>query len=690
MPAWMAPLARLASWAPALWTIDAASRVVAPWLALFIRLWLARAFLVVQVTGLMLGDAAAPLTGAWWADTIHRVASSTPGTLIQAACPLLLLIGLFTRPAALAMLLQVALLPPQGMTPDRGALWVALLAWMALSGPGALSLDRLLGRGAAASALPGHRALAAAIAWTDRHLAPAGLLLLRLVLAAALLRIGPTWFRPPGLDAMLPGLTLAALGILLIPGLAVRPAALVLAFSIPFIPMATDARLFWLLLVAVLAVHGGGLLSLDRLLRRTLAAPRPQAANLPHVVIVGGGFGGIAAAQALAHAPCQVTLVDRRNHQLFQPLLYQVATAGLSPAEIATPIRTLLRDQANARVLLAQVTGIDTVTRTVQLDHGALAYDHLILATGARHAYFGRDDWAQFAPGLKSIEDATAIRHRLLLAFERAEGAEHPAERAAWLTFAVIGGGPTGVELAGAIAELARNGLADEFRAIDPAAARVLLIQAAPVLLPGFHKTSSAAALASLRALGVEVLLDSKVTGLADGTVEIDGDPLPARTVLWAAGVMASPAALWLNAKADRAGRVVVGPDLSVPGHPSVFVVGDTAASDAWAGKPVPGLAPAAKQAGAYAARVLRARLAARPAPAPFRYRHMGSLATIGRESAVAEFGRIRVRGALAWWLWGGVHIAFLTTGRSRMAVMIDWLWAYLTFKRSTRLITGP
>ena len=671
---------------------DLTAGLVRPWLMLATRLWLAQAFLVVQVTGLMLGgDLGATLTGGWWIEAARQIAQSGPGALVQAACPVLLLLGLFARPAALAMLVQVVVLPPPSMTVDRGVLWAALLVWIVVSGAGAFSLDRLLAPGALFSPLPGRRALARVYGWMDARLAPAALMLGRLLVAATVV---PAWFGKMPLPflsavpAMVSTSVLYGLALLLAVGLGVRPVSKLLALSIPFAVMATDLQLFWLMLLGVLAVNGGGMLSLDGLLRR-LAAARPagEPEGLPHVVVVGGGFGGAAAVRGLAGAACRVTLIDRRNHQVFQPLLYQVATAGLSPAEIATPIRALFRGQANARVLLAEVVGVED--GAVLLDRGRVAYDVLVLATGARHAYFGRDEWSGLAPGLKSIEDATDIRRRLLTAFERAEGTEDKAERAAWMTFVVVGGGPTGVELAGAIAELARHGMDGEFRSINPAEARVLLVQSGPRLLPSFSVASSDKAAASLRALGVEVLLDRKVSDLQPGVAVIDDQVLPARTVLWAAGVMASPAAQWLGLRADRAGRAPVGPDLSAPGHPNVFVVGDTAASDAWGGAAVPGLAPAAKQGGAYAARVIRARLDGRAAPPPFRYRHLGSLATIGREAAVAEFGRLRFSGAIAWWLWGAVHIAFLAGGRSRVAVVLDWVWAYLTFKRSTRLITG-
>jgi NADH dehydrogenase/putative oxidoreductase len=458
------------------------------------------------------------------------------------------------------------------------------------------------------------------------------------------------------------------------------------------------AQFGWIMLLGLVAVFGPGMISLDhfwyKFLHRWLASrnvrPDREPDRLPRVVIVGGGFGGVAAAHGLAHARCAVTLVDRHNYHLFQPLLYQVATASLSPADIAVPIRGLLRNQNNARVLLGTVTGIDRERRTVLLADGArLPYDYLVLATGAQHSYFGRDAWGRCAPGLKTIEDATEIRRRLLLAFEQAEAADDPALQRDLLTFAIVGGGPTGVELAGAIAELARHGLARDFRRIDPASARVVLVQSGQRILPTFPEPLSAAATTSLRALGVEVLTGGAVEEIDAGSIVVSGERIRCRTTFWCAGVTASPAAGWLGAPSDRAGRVEVAPDLSVPGAPDIFVIGDTAASHAWAGKMVPGLAPAAKQGGAYVAAVIRARLENRPPPAPFRYRHAGSLATIGRKAAVADFGRVRLSGGIAWWLWGAAHILFLAGMRNRVTVAVEWFWAYLTFSSSTRLITG-
>ena len=498
---------------------------------------------------------------------------------------------------------------------------------------------------------------------------------------------------PDAVPMASPGLALL-IAALLLSGLGTRFAALFLLAMIPFghVATPTDSRSYWILLLGLFASRGPGPLSLDALLVRTLGAVGRvmlrQSPDLPHVVVVGGGFGGIAAARALNGAPCRVTLVDRCNYHLFQPLLYQVATAGLSPADIATPIRGMFRSQSNVAVMLAEVTGIDPDARHLILDRGRLRYDYLVLATGSHHSYFGKDEWASVAPGLKRIEDATTIRARLLIAFERAESALAPAERAAWLTFVVVGGGPTGVELAGAIAELARHGLEREFRSIDPAAARVILVQSAPRLLPTFPESLSGDAEEALRRLGVDVRVSAKVDQVDETGVVIAGDRIAASTVLWAAGVAASPAGRWLGAKTDKAGRVRVAPDLSVPGHEGVFAVGDTAASDGWNGKAVPGLAPAAKQGGSYAAKVIRARLAGRPAPKPFDYRHAGSLATIGRQSAVAEFGAVRFHGALAWWIWGIAHMVFLAGGRNRATVAVEWAWAYFTYGRGIRLIT--
>ena len=421
----------------------------------------------------------------------------------------------------------------------------------------------------------------------------------------------------------------------------------------------------------------------------TPRAARPAVA-VPRVLILGAGFGGLSAAKALKDAPCDVVVIDRRNYHLFQPLLYQVATAALSPADIASPIRSILSRQRNARVLMARVTGIDAERKQVQLEGGRTEpFDYLVVATGARHAYFGQDQWEQFAPGLKKIDDATDIRRRVLLAFEHAESATDPEERRALLTFVVIGGGATGVEMAGAIAELAHWALADDFHAIDPTLARIVLIEAGPRLLPAFPADLSEHARQALVKLGVEVQLGRAVEQCDATGVKHRDERIPARTIVWAAGVQASPAAKWLKCEKDRAGRAIVGGDLSAPGHPDIFVIGDTAAVSDAKGKPVPGIAPAAKQMGRYVGRLLAARLRGKAKPAPFRYHHDGSLATIGRNAAIADFGWIRLKGRLAWWLWGIAHIYFLIDFRGRLVVALQWLWSYLTYRRGARLITG-
>lgn len=405
--------------------------------------------------------------------------------------------------------------------------------------------------------------------------------------------------------------------------------------------------------------------------------------------MVGGGFGGLQLVNDLKGAPVKVTLIDRRNHHLFQPLLYQVATTVLATSEIAWPIRRLYRDRQEVTTLLGEVAGVDMIAKEVTLAHGqSIPYDTLVLATGATHAYFGHDEWAAVAPGLKTLEDATTIRRRVLIAFEQAEVEEDTARRDALLTFTIIGAGPTGVELAGIIAEMAHRTLPGEFRRIDTRLARVVLVEAGPRILPAFSEELSAYASRELEKLGVEVLTGTPVTDCTDEGVTIGESFVPSRTLVWAAGVQASPAARWVGADADRAGRVKVGPDLTAPHHPDIFVIGDTASVIQEDGKPVPGIAPAAKQQGAYVAQVIRGRLTGSPAPGPFRYRHQGSLATIGKRAAIIDFGRIKLRGSLAWWIWGIAHIYFLIGTRSRFAVAWSWLWTYLSGQHSARLIT--
>ena len=410
--------------------------------------------------------------------------------------------------------------------------------------------------------------------------------------------------------------------------------------------------------------------------------------DTPHVVIIGGGFGGLFAAKALKHAPVRITLVDRQNHHLFQPLLYQVATAGLSPGDIASPIRWVLRRQKNVRVLLAEARGIDTAARSVHLDEGErLVYDYLIVAAGASNSYFGHDEWSASAPSLKTLNDALEIRSRMLLAFEKAEREPDPDRRRALLTFVVVGGGPTGVEMAGAIAEIARQTLTDEFRAISTRSSRVLLIEAGPSILSTFPEALRAEARRALRRKGVEVLESRAVTGIEPGLIRLGDETIEAGVVIWAAGVTASPLGRTLGAPLDRAGRVQVEPDLSIPGHPEVFVIGDLAAATDEAGRPYPGVSQVAMQQAAHAAKMILRSIEHQPRRR-FRYRDLGSMATIGRNAAVADLGWARLSGFAGWLLWLFIHLVWLIGFRNKLIVMLQWAGAYLTYQRSVRLIT--
>jgi putative oxidoreductase len=684
-------------------------RTFGPLWDLLVRLWIAQIFFVSGVLKIANWDNALYLSRyeypVSWMDP---VSAAYIGVTIELLGAVLLAIGLATRFAALCMAFLALVIQFNYQAFDHQLFWVALLGWLTIFGAGPLSLDRSLSRGLADTAVPFAASAIRSLAWVTQRVGPFYQLLLRFWLATSILAAAGVIALPEGALALFPTKSAAhlatgieiVLAALLLLGLGTRfSAALLVLFTATLQMM--DARYseynYWLMAFGVLALFGPGRWSLDALIAQLLRLRFPQLdgkpafalAGLPRVVIVGAGFGGITCAARLARTPVQVTLIDRHNYHLFQPLLYQVATTALSPGDIAMPIRGLFRDQFNTRVVLGTVTGVDTLSQHVLVGEQCIPYDYLVLATGAAHSYFGKDEWAPYAPGLKRVEDATQIRANLLSAFERAEATEDAEERSANLTFLIVGGGPTGVELAGAIAELARYGMEKEFRSFDPAQARVVLVQAGPRLLPTFPEKLSAATQRALEKLGVEVLLNSKVERIDALGVEVGGNRLAARTVLWAAGVTASPAASWLNAERDNAGRIKVNADLSVADHPNVFVIGDTALSNGWNGKPVPGLAPAAKQGGAYVAKVIRARVGSRLLPGPFKYVHLGSLATIGRRAAVADFGFVRLWGSLAWWLWGAIHIGFLVGMRNRVSVLFDWLWAYLTFRSGTRLITG-
>jgi NADH:ubiquinone reductase (H+-translocating) len=411
-----------------------------------------------------------------------------------------------------------------------------------------------------------------------------------------------------------------------------------------------------------------------------------DVADVPHVVIVGGGFGGLMAARGLGRAPVRVTVIDRSNHHLFQPLLYEVATAGLSPADISAPIRHVLRRQRNTEVILGEVTSVDVTGQRVLVADRSVPYDYLVIATGARHSYFGHDDWERFAPGLKAIPDATAIRRKVLLAFERAELEPDPQVRSALLTFVIVGAGPTGVEMAGAIAELAHKTLVADFRHIDPRSTRILLVEAAPRILAAFPEQLARQAHRKLERLGVTVRTGQAVDEVDAEGVTIAGVRVAASTVIWAAGVRASPAGEWLGAKVDRAGRVLVQPDLTVEGHPEIYVIGDTAALSQ-DGQPLPGMAPVAMQQGRYVARAIRRRVRGEQAAPPFHYLDKGSLATVGRAFAIAHIWKLELSGLFAWLVWVAVHIWYLIGFRNRLLVLVQWAWAYLTHQQGARLI---
>src|SRR6266481_475081 len=689
------------------------SRTAWPLVDLLIRIWIGKSALILSV-----------LISTDWTTVVRMAEGSYPIPDLSLGSTALLsqvywltavslIVGLATRVGAAVLLALTVASHIRVAALDLNLFWMALLAYYVLLGADRLSLDRLLSQGLKSSPLPRVGALITLLDATRPALTAIYLLALRVALMLTLLLAGGhtatamirttaeihAWL-PVSSATLLFGNEGIAFALLLGSGLATRATALLTVVMIGYHEMSggdVSFPFYWTVLLLLLVAKGPGPLSLDAALlvglRRSLSElsgkPAFNLEGLPRVVIVGAGFGGIACARALRHAPASITLIDRQNYHVFQPLLYQVATAALSPADIAIPIRAIFRDQFNAKVMLATVTGLDTERREVLVDGVNLPYDNLAIATGATHSYFGHDTWAPFAPGLKRVDDATLVRGRVLEAFERAEVAANEGERRRLLSFVIVGGGPTGVELAGAIAELARVGMAKDFRNFDPATAEIILVQAGPRLLPAFPESLSEVARRSLANIGVQVFLNSKVRLIDADGVLVNDRRIYSRTVLWAAGVAASPAAKWLNAEADKAGRVKVQPDLSVPHLPDVYVIGDTALANCWKGQPVPGLAPAAKQGGAFVAKVIRSKLRGEPISHAFSYRHMGSLATIGRKSAVADFGFVRLRGTMAWWLWGIVHVLFLVGSRNRAAVVLNWIWSYVTYRASTRLITG-
>lgn len=687
-------------------------RAVWPYQEFVIRVWVARLFLSFGMTHSMHWQATVGLAAAENPiPFLAPVAGAYISTAAELLCAILLMLGLMTRYAAVPLLVLSLIAQIDYEAFDTQLFWVALFGWFSIHGAGPISVDGLLRRGLEDSAVPVIPHLIGISRKLRSFGSPLYLFMMRVWLGVSLLlsaaASGKHWgltglerWLPLDVASRLPASVALLAGCLLVLGVVTRSVVLTLLLSL-FAYSMIDPRLtdsiYLLMLLSIIGVEGPGYWSLDRAIearrkQRLLEEGENRSANLsalPKIVIVGAGFGGLRCAMSLRTVRASVTLIDRNNYHLFQPLLYQVATAALSPGDIAIAARPMFRDEPFFKLLLGNVTGVDARRRVVSLQDREIAYDYLVLATGATHSYFGKEHWQPHAPGLKGIGDALAVRRRILMAFERAEAATDEAERAALLTFVIVGGGPTGVELAGAIAELARYGLAREFRSFDSARAQVVLVQAGPRVLPAFSERMSAVAQRFLERLGVQVRVNARVEQIDERGIAIHGTPIAARTVLWAAGVAASPAAVWLNAPADKAGRIMVGDDLAVPGFSNVFAIGDTISSKAWHGQDVPGLAPAAKQGGAYVARCIRASIEGRNPPPAFRYRHRGSLATIGRKAAVADFGVLKLWGAPAWWLWGMVHIGFMLGVRNRIATLMNWFWAYLRFGGGIRLITG-
>lgn len=629
------------------------------------------------------------------------------GITIELLGGFLLIIGLFTRLISFAVMALFIVSQMTYVAADMNLFIIAFASWYVVRGAGGFSLDRAFQAGLADSPLPFSAQAVALGRWLTQYAVPFWLLLARIWLAVTIFaainilpELADSRYLPVYSFSALPVLAAISIAVLAVFGLAMPLLSVVLVVLLSaghMMGVNENISLLTSLFSLMFLFFGSGYVSVDgviggwleRNILFTRAAAHPPE-HWPHIAVIGGGFGGLAAVAELKKLPVRITLIDRHNYHLFQPLLYQVATAALSPADVATPIRSLYRNDCNVRVILGEVKKIDKAARRIFYGQSSVDYDYLVLATGASHSYFGKDEWAEFAPGLKRIEDGVAVRGTVLSAFEKAESSTNDERIERLLTFVIVGGGPTGVELAGAIAELAHHGLKGEYRHIDPAKARIILVQSGDRILPAFPEDLSYKAAKSLENLGVEIMLNHRVTDIKETHVELDGENiLPTETVLWAAGVVASPAGQWIEAETDRAGRIMVGDDLKVQGEDRIFAIGDTASSNAWEGKPVPGLAPAAKQAGKYVSRYIKGLLTGKPLTEPFIYKHQGSLATIGRKSAVADFGFISMSGALAWWFWGAVHVGFLVGVRNRVSVLLNWIWNFFTLQLGIRLITG-
>ncbi|WP_108809815.1 FAD-dependent oxidoreductase [Sphingorhabdus sp. Alg231-15] len=682
--------------------------LVSPVFDLLVRLFVAQAIFRSGIVKLSDWDTALSLARfeypvSWMAPETAAVV----GVTIEIVAPILLLVGLLTREAALAILMLLVVSQVEYIPTDLNLWLIAILGWFVLRGAKGFSFDRAVAGGLSGSALPFADPIMRFFEYLTDKAALVWLLIIRLWLAVTLVVVaGMT--NVVDAELLLPVKSFAGvdpiiaigLAVLLVFGMVVPItglALIVVLSTLAVMGLHPDLTLYPMLLFGLMIIFGAGYLSVDRMISNWLEYNilfdrkyEDVPEHWPHIVVVGAGFGGLACVAKLKNLPVRITLIDRHNYHLFQPLLYQIATAALSPADVATPIRGLFRNDGNVRVLLGEVSSVDSKAKSLTYGQNSLDYDHLVLATGASHSYFGKDEWAPFAPGLKTIEDGVSVRAHVLRAFERAESSNDPERVKRLLTFVIVGAGPTGVELAGAIAELAHQGLKDEFSRIDPTQAQIILVQSGERILPAFPEDLSVHAAASLKNLGVDIRLKSRVTDIAAERVKIGDDmEIATETVLWAAGVIASPAGKWLDADTDRAGRVAVDDHLRVTGHENVFAIGDTAGSNAWDGNPVPGLAPAAKQAGVYVANYIQQQLLDDKQIGPFQYKHQGSLATIGRKSAVADFGFMKLHGALAWWLWGAVHVGFLSGMRNRIAVLVNWIWSYFTLQLGIRLITG-
>lgn len=698
-------------------------KILAPSMDFIRRLTLAQLFFISGLLKISDWDNALYLSAHEYpVSWMNPVTAAYIGVAIELICPVLLALGLMTRLAALLLLILTAVSQTAYQPVNAQVFWIVILGYWVVQGANKHSLDHLL-RGLKDSALPLAKPLGALFGLKTTYVAPLYVLAMRVWIACVLYIAGHTAMETMGLSQHLqflayqPQLSVLRMqnanvwvdvvcgigAVCIAVGLGTRLISLLSLMVLAVVTHQVDATpaqqtefFYWIMLLTILFFSGPGKYSLDHIIRLTLGAIFPQfdgnlkthLTDVPHVVIVGAGFGGVAAAKMLRTTACRVTLIDKHNYHLFQPLLYQVATAGLSPSDIATPIRGLFRDQNNIRIMLGEVSGIDKTSRKVLMKDGTLDYDYLVLATGARHSYFGKDEWAAFAPGMKRVEDAIAVRAKLLKAFEAAENCDDPVMQQQLLTFVIVGGGPTGVELAGALAELAHKGMEGEFSRIDPSKAKIYLVEAGPRLLAVMPEDISTYTKTALEKLGVTVMTSGRVESIDAEGVIVNGERIFSLNVIWAAGVQSSPAAQWLGAEADRAGRVKVDKDLTVPGCERIYAIGDTVLAEVWKGKPMPGLAPAAKQSGQYVAKHIRAKIEGAMPKKEFSYQHYGSLATIGRQAAVADFGTFKMKGTLAWWFWGVIHVMFLANLQSRITVMLEWFWAYVTFKRSTRLIT--